>query len=337
MAGMSHTQLPAGLPVIPVITTGPSFAIETLAVAGERTRALLDLATRHIPQSLLRVGDAVSRRWLVKSRNPHLAEIDAVAGWLKRPGAYFFTVNYEWGCTCRVAPAADHESARLVRVLDWRTPGLGRYVIAAEVAAPAGRYVSLTWPGYTGVLQALAPGRFAAAINQAPMRKLGGGLRATDWAANRVRVWRHDHLPAAHLLRDVFETATNYAEARRRLVATPIAAPAIFSLAGLAPDDTCVIERTEREASVHVGPRSAANHWQAHGWTGHGRGIDSHGRARSMDAIGAALDPDFAWLAPPVLNPLTRLVMVASAAEGRLVAQGYEPGGPATAPLVWQS
>ncbi|MFZ4808830.1 MAG: hypothetical protein ACOYLQ_16370 [Hyphomicrobiaceae bacterium] len=334
---MPHALGPSDLPAIPVIRTGPSFAVETLAIAGERTRALLDLATRHIPHALLRVGDAVSRHWLVKSRNPYLTEIDAVAAWLRRPGAYFFTVNYEWGCTCRVAPAEDHASARLVRVLDWRTPGLGRYVVAAEVTAPAGRYVSLTWPGYTGVLQALAPGRFAAAINQAPMRKFGGGFRATDWAANRVRVWRRDHLPAAHLLRDVFETATGYADARRRLIATPIAAPAIFSLAGLGPDDTCVIERTEDEASVHDGPRTAANHWQAHGWTGHGRGLDSHGRARSMDTVGAALNPDFAWLAPPVLNPLTRLAMVASPFEGRLVAQGFEADGRATAPLVWQA
>ncbi len=334
---MSHTETTAGRPVIPVIATGPQFAIETLAVAGERTRALLDLATRHIPHPLLRVGDAVSRHWLVKSRNPYLAEIDAVAAWLKRPGAYYFTVNYEWGCTCRVAPAEDHASARLVRVLDWHTPGLGRYVVAADVTAPAGRYVGLTWPGYTGVLQALAPGRFATAINQAPMRKLGGGFRATDWAANRVRVWRRDHLPAAHLLREVFETAATYAEARRRLAATPIAAPAIFSLAGLDPGDTCVIERTEDEASVHDGPRTAANHWQAHGWTGHGRGVDSHGRARSMTAMTVTLDPSFAWVAPPVLNPMTRLVMVASPSEGRLVAQGYEADGPATAPLVWRA
>ena len=45
------------------------------------------------------------------------------------------------------------------------------------------------------------------------------------------------------------------------------------------------------------------------------------------------LVPDFSWLAPPVLNPTTRVVMVSDAAEGRLVAQGFEAMRPATAPL----
>ena len=39
------------------------------------------------------------------------------------------------------------------------------------------------------------------------------------------------------------------------------------------------------------------------------------------------------WLTRPILNWNTRLAMVADAREGRLVAQGYETTGPATAPL----
>jgi hypothetical protein len=325
------------LPAIPLLPSGPDFPLTTLDRAADRTRAFLDLATRHVPQSLLRIGDTVSRRWLLKSRNPYLREMDAVAERLKRPGVYFFSVNYEWGCTCRVGPSENHGPPRLVRVLDWRTPGLGRHVVAADITGAAGRYLSLTWPGYTGVLQAVAPGRFAAAINQAPMRKLGGGFLPTDWAAKRVRVWRVGQLPAAHLLREVFETSHTYAEARRRLTATPIAAPAIFSLVGTDPDETCVIERTETEFSVHEGQRTAANHWQTVGWSGHGRGIDSHGRAAALADLHPAVAPDFRWLEPPILNPLTRLVMVASPADGRAVAQGYEEDGPATAPLVWEA
>jgi hypothetical protein len=45
------------------------------------------------------------------------------------------------------------------------------------------------------------------------------------------------------------------------------------------------------------------------------------------------LVPDFSWLAPPILNPTTRIVMVSDAAEGRLVAQGFEDMRPATEPL----
>ena len=66
------------------------------------------------------------------------------------------------------------------------------------------------------------------------------------------------------------------------------------------------------------------------------RGSDSAGRARQMHCVSTALDPNFPWLKRPIRNWNTRLVMVADAREGRLVAQGYEvtaTTGPATAPL----
>jgi hypothetical protein len=135
----------------------------------------------------------------------------------------------------------------------------------------------------------------------------------------------------------VFDEAASYGEARRRLIETPIAAPAIFSLAGLEDGETCVIERTETDASVHEGVHAAANHWQTTGWTGRHRGLDSAGRAAQMASTDAPIDSSFPWLAPPVLNRLTRLVMVASPAEGCLVAQGYEEDGPATLPLTWEN
>jgi hypothetical protein len=311
---------------------GPAYPLETLQREEARAHALIEGATRHVPLAALRSLDAVSRRWLAKQDSVHLAEIDAIANRLRRPGAYFLSINYEWGCTCRVAPAPDHKSARLVRVLDWRTPGLGRHVVAARVAGCAGPFVTLTWPGYTGVLQAMAPGRFAAALNQAPMRKPLGRFYL-DWAVNRARVWRMPHLTPAHLLREVFETARDFAEAKRMLTERPISTPAIFSLAGVKPSEIVIIERSETEARVHEGSNVTANHWQAPGWRGHARGRDSAGRARQMHGVEPELDRHFAWLKPPVLNGNTRLVMVADAREGRLVAQGFEAMQPATEPL----
>jgi hypothetical protein len=298
-----------------------------------RAHALLDQATAAVPSAALRQLDKVSRRWLEKWQNAHLAEIDAIARRLARPGAYFFSVNYEWGCTCRVSASPDHQSARLIRVLDWKTPGLGKHVLAARVSGAAGRYVTLTWPGYTGVLTAMAPGRFSAALNQAPMRK-AVGFYVLDWAANRRRVWTMPHPTPAHLLRTVFEQAASFAEAKRILTSDPISTPAIFSLAGLKPAETVVIERTETEARVHEGANVAANHWQAPGWRGRARGEQSAERACLLHRIPPELDADFSWLIPPVLNPNTRLVMVADAAAGRLVAQGYEDMAPATQPLT---
>jgi hypothetical protein len=321
------------LPSIPVIETGRDFPVQTLMHHKARAHALLDIASGRYPVRLLIALDKVSRAWLVRWDNAHLAEIDTIAGILDRPGAYFFAVNYEWGCTCRVAPSPDNTSARLIRVLDWMAPGLGQNLVAARVTgAPAGPFVLLTWPGYTGVLQVMAPGRFSAALNQAPMRKAVGNYYI-DWAANRRRVWTMPHPTPGHLLRTVSEEARSFNEARRMLSERPISTPAIFTLAGIEPGEGAVIERTETEAKVRNGTHVAANHWESAGWYGHARGNDSPGRARIMSGVAPDLDPRFPWLASPILNDHTRLVMVADARQGRLVAQGFEKTGPATEPL----
>ena len=330
LTGPLHSRL--ARESIPVIKTGSDYPLQTLEAEPARLHALLDAATRHAPPAALRQLDKISRHWLVRWNSPHLSEIDAIAAAVGRPGAYFFSVNYEWGCTTAAKPAPDRKSARLIRVLDWRTPGLGRNLIAADVDGPVGRYLTLTWPGYTGILTAMAPGRFTGALNQAPMRK-SFGVFVLDWAQNRARVWRMPHQMPGHLLRSVFDEAKDFADARSRLITAPICSPAIFTLAGLRPNETVVIERTETEARVHDGANVAANHWQAAGWQGRPRGHNSAGRACQMHAIPAEFDTTFPWMKPPVLNDRTRLVAMADATQGRLIAQGWEADGPATLPL----
>lgn len=322
------------LPAIPVIETGTDYPLATLRVCEERTHALLDVATRRFPRRLLAGLDKVSRAWLVRSNNGHLPEIDIIADTLGRPGAYFFSINYEWGCTCSAAPSADGGSARLIRVLDWQTPGLGANLVCAKVmGAPAGPYAVLTWPGYTGALQVMAPGRFSAALNQAPMRD-PTGLFYLDWAVNRRRVWKMPFPTPAHLLRRVAEEARDFAEASRMLADALLSTPGIFTLAGLEPEEAVVIERTEHQSRVRRGAAAvAANHWGEAGWKGRARGDSSHERSRAMQDIAPSFDEDFAWLAPPVLNAKTRLAMVADAKSGRLMARGYEAHGPATQSL----
>ena len=326
---LTRPQDRPALPAIPVIETGADYALDTIAAAQDRFTALFAEATAHVPAAALRAADVVSRRWLVRRADPYLAEIDRVAARIGRPGAYFLSVNYEWGCTTGVRPAPDHGGSQLVRVLDWRTKGLGRHILAARIKAPAGEFVALTWAGYTGVLQAMAPGRFAAALNQAPMRA-PMGLLALDWVANKRRVWRMPGLTPAHLLRRVFETARDFAAARRMLIDTPVCASAIFSLAGSRAGETAIIERQEDAARVLDGTATAANHWQSAGWRGRPRGFQSAERACRMAHLRASASGGFEWLAPPILNERTRLVMVAEPLTGHLAAQGYEADGPAT-------
>lgn len=320
-------------PQIPVVDVGADFPYETLIKDEARAHALLDSATARVPKRALAGLDKISRRWIERWDMQRLAEIDRIAERLGRPGAYFLSVNYEWGCTVGVRRSPDGSGATLIRVLDWRTPGLGKFVMAARVTGAAGSFVTLTWPGYTGVLQAMAPGRFSAALNQAPMAHRGGGIYPIDWLANKIKVWRTPRETPSHLLRRAFEEAPDFRAARTLLAETQISSPAIFSLAGITANETSIIERTEDDAFIHDGQSAAANSWQAPGWRGRARGDESAGRTQQMHCLSASLSPDFSWLTPPILNRRTRLAMVADARLGRLVAAGYEEDGPATEPL----
>jgi hypothetical protein len=329
---VTRSRKPEAAPAIPIIEAGADWAVETLTREKPRALALLASASGTMPVSAIRIADAVSRRWLARHDAAMLPELDRIAAIVGRPGGYYLNVSYEWGCSCATGAGPDG-APMLLRVLDWPDHGLGRHVIAVRVASALGGWVSMTWPGYAGVLQGVAPGRFAAALNQAP---LDGptGIYAFDWLASRAQVWRRPHVTASHLLRSVFETAPDYATARLLLRDTPIAAGAIYSLAGVAPGESCVIERRPETAAIIEGPAAAANLWQSPGWRGMARGQDNAARLSAMKAVAPSLDPEFGWLSRPVLNDRTRLVFVASAASGAFVAQGYEADGPATRPLV---
>src|SRR5208337_2966637 len=106
----------------------------------------------------------------------------------------------------------------------------------------------------------------------------------------------------------------------------PLARPALFTLAGVTPEEIAVIERTEREARVVRGPVVVTNDWQAprRGWRGRMGPENNEDRRRSIDAVRPG-DPRFSWVVPPVLNHTTRLVVEMSAAEsGMFAARGYE-------------
>ncbi len=317
------------LPIIPVLEAGDNWCLESLKKETDRTHALIEGAAKRYPDFLLKYGDKRSRNWLKKNNNPYLDEIDLVAEHIKRPGAHFLNVSYEWGCTSKAAPDPEHRSARLIRVLDWPDKGLGSHVIALRIQNPLGEWVSLTWPGYSGVLQAVAKGRFAIGLNQAPMETTTG-IYPIDWLINRHNVWHNSFLPPAHLLRFVFENVKNYKEAKHILSVTPIATPAIFVMSGIGPDEACVIERKTEEYHILKGPNAAANAWQKLDWTGNFRGEENENRTSMMDKQHSCLEQDFSWLQPPVLNEKTRLALIADASTGELIAQGFEADGPAT-------
>jgi hypothetical protein len=284
--------------------------------------------------------DRLARRWLVRSAAPYIAEIEAIAAALKFPGIWLLNGSYQWGCTALARE--ENDAPWLARTLDWPFPGLGRHVDVAHMRGPAGEYFSVTWPGYVGVLTGLAPGRFAIAINQAPLwrRTRHPRLRFYDIAANAVNTWRHvRHIPPDQLLRAVFEECATFAQARRRLETTPIARPVIYTLAGMRPGEACVIERTEQGFAARESSTCAANDWldATAGWEGR-VGADvvmtcspaeaaaaSRRRREALAGWNGSFSRDsFTWVTAPVLNRFTRLVVEMCAASGTLRVAGYE-------------
>ncbi|MDX9859746.1 MAG: hypothetical protein RBS99_02405 [Rhodospirillales bacterium] len=322
-------ETPAAARDIPLIEAGGDGALPALEAAPERLAELVAAARRHYGPTTLRLADLASRRWLEKTANPYLGEIAGVAGRVGEPGVYMLNLSYEWSCTSGVGPDPAGPGNRLLRTLDWPLDGLGRAVVVSRHETVAGAYLNVTWPGFAGITTAVAPGRFAAAINQPPMRWTSP-LMALDWLANRLGVWRQGGLPPVHLLRRVFDECRTYAEAKAMLAETAVCLPAFFSLSGLEPDECCAIERLETRAAVRDGPASTANHWIRFQVAGRARGSDSVGRFRRMEAVRRGAAAGFGWVTPPILNAATRVAVVANARAGRLAVQGWEAEHPAT-------
>ena len=327
--------------------------------AADRVRALSRECASWTPFSLallLMPGlDRFARRWFRRSCSPYVGELEAITTALGFSGIWFLNGAYQWGCTS----LAREEGGVpwLARTLDWPFPGMGRGIDVAHLRGPAGEFYSVTWPGYVGVLTGMAPGRFAAAINQAPLRRRSHwrALRYPDIAVNALNTWRHvQHIPPDHLLRLVFETCGSFAEARAQLETVPVARPVIYVLAGRCPGEHCVIERTEDGYQTRFEHAVAANDWRV-GDARYEARLGAHlvftasydeaaaNSRRRCEALatwpGTFARDSFAWLMPPVVNRYTRTAVEMCPAAGVLRVIGYEtPSGatlaePATRPL----
>jgi hypothetical protein len=295
----------------------------------------------------------MSRSWLERRDNPYLDEISEVAGLLGVPGSYFLNIIYEWACSTSGAPDPSGVGARMIRVLDWGLSGLGRHVVVARNATPVGPFFSATWPGYAGVLTVMAPGRFAAAINQAPRIPISGSIIIDEAIAHLRMLARGGTLPAAHLLRQVCETAPDFADAVVRLTdaAVDLAVPALFTLTGTEAGEACVVEAIGRERRLHrpgtpAGAIGVANDWLSPDLSGKPR---IHAAAWSKDvtptennrlrrtticALQAGPFRGTADLGAPVLNDHTVIVASMNARRGEMIVEALDPPGRGRLPVV---
>jgi hypothetical protein len=326
-----------GVADIPLIEVGRGGAAALCEAQPEAAAALIGdaLGTAPLLRLVARVTDPLSRAWLERHRNPYLDEIRAVARRLDVAGVYFLNVVYEWACSTSAAPAPDGVGMRLIRVLDWGLRGTGRYGVIARHESDAGAFFNATWPGYAGVITAMAPGRFAAAINQAPgPHELG--ITLVDELVQRWRMLRgRAALPASHLLRRVFERAPDYDAALGMLMdpATPVAVPALFTLAGAERGAGAVIEAFGSERRLHRASAETgfvvgvANDWLSADLKGRARAhavrrdrretAADNNRERRMRVCELNRSGRFAGagdVPPPVLNAHTAMIATADAA-----------------------
>ncbi len=335
-------EVTAALPEIPFIDIREKSPIDIVKEYKDRCKKLVKsnqatfgFIAKILSYFILPVTDFFAGRWLKKSKNPYRDEIAKLQKASAKTGVKTLNLSYEWGCTSGVY--SDGTAAKLTRVLDWPCPALGETIVVAHQKGAAGEYHNITWPGVSGIFNAVAKGRFAAALNQAPMRLHNNGV-LLSWLRNRIKFYKSNALPPAHLLRKVFDEAKSYDEAKKILVETPIALPVLFTLSGTNPGEGCVIERLENQAVVRElqgGIVTTTNHFESNfngigsGWLP--RAEDSCARSDASKALPHAdVDDKFSWYKAPVANEYSRLAMVANAATGELQVMGTLGAKPVT-------
>ena len=315
------------IPLIDVRVGGPLAHAQARSAAAVALRDACLGVIRPIGGLCLAPIDRIAAKWLRRSGSAYRAELESIVEFLGFPGAMALNMSYLFACTTQ-AYEDENGVPRIRRTLDWPFQGLGKAVEVAWQSGPAGDFYNVTWPGAAGVLSAMAPGRFCAVINQAPMLRRTRSLLGLPYdAAVNVRraLKREGDWPPDHLLRYAFETCETFEDAVALIAREPLSRPTLFTLAGERRGEMALIERTEREARIIRGPVIVANDWQESqpGWQARMSQENNVRRTAAMQAV-APDAPRFSWVQAPVLNKMTRLAVEMSAADGDLCARGYE-------------
>lgn len=323
------------LPEIPVIADADD-PVALLHRESDRARALVDVCRFSPPGFFLGFLEDKTRGWLNEARIPYKDDLEEIAAVLG-PRAYALNLSYEWGCTAAAWNDDVNGGVRMYRALDWPIAGMADKMVVANHVGPAGPYRNIAYPGFVGVLNGVADGRFVAAINSAPIPDRGNHF-LIDMILSKRDNFRRYSIPAPFLLRKVFEECADFHEAVRTLARTPICAPATFTVSGVNKNEFCVIERMPDDAVVYDSLKSdfacAANHWINTKWASHDRLTETRRRRAAMIAGLGDYQGGFDWLKAPVMNSWTRLAFEANARTGGLRLVGVEKARIATRTLV---
>ncbi|MEM6901650.1 MAG: hypothetical protein AAF556_00245 [Pseudomonadota bacterium] len=308
-------------PNIPLIDVGDEGFDKLADAYPKRLRAVQALANRKLRPSGLKLAEKICRGWSSKATVPYRTELDRINVALDgEPGTFVINLAFEMGCTTGMAE--DPEGGqRLLHTLDWSLDGLGRMLVAARRHSDAGLWVNFTWPGYIGCLQGIAPGRFAAAINHAPIN--GSGPKPLAWAMSKMKWYGQKGMPPAFLLRRVFDECEDFDAAVSMIEKTPLCYPAIFSVLGLQDGEFSIIERTENAKSTQKRAPAVTNHWLNNEFKGTVTAYQSPERLVAMKSRMAKGVDETNWLVHPILNADTRLSVDLNPTTGRMRVRTY--------------
>jgi len=206
------------IPVTIFARAEPLATLSTAARGHARCGTIASAGCRHRAGAAARL-DALARRWLRRSRSPYVPEIEAIAAALGLSRHLVSHGSYQWAAPPPRATKAAHRGSR--------ARSTGRFPVSAgpRDCAHAGRRRGIFMPHLARLcraLTALAPGRFAAAINQAPLwrRTTKPWLRPIRYRGQRAGHLAHPLLPArpsaARGVRDLPRFRRSQAPARRR-------------------------------------------------------------------------------------------------------------------------
>jgi hypothetical protein len=149
------------------------------------------------------------------------------------------------GCTAGIRWVGDLGMVH-VRNLDWPLATMGGATRLFRFRRGEREFVSVGVPGQVGVLSGMVPRAYSLTINWAPP----GAFPSFDFGPT-------------FLVRDTLETCDSYDAAVERLSETRLSTSVFFAICGVAEDQACIIERTQRQAVIRpiTGPTLVqANH-----------------------------------------------------------------------------
>jgi len=148
--------------------------------------------------------------------------------------------DYYARCTSAVVAGADAAPVHL-RAMDWHMDALRDLTVNVIFTRRRREvYRVTTWVGFVGVLTGMRKRAYSVAINY---RWTAGGLWRNAATLLLARSW-----PLSLVIRDVLETAGDYAAAVKRLTTVRLMAPCYIVVCGIRPTEGVVLTRNRLSA-----------------------------------------------------------------------------------------